>query len=162
MKLVTGNSNRALAMAVSDYLELPLTDCTVKRFADKEVYVEVHENVRGEDVFILQSTSFPANDNLMELLIITDALRRSSARRITAVLPYFGYARQDRKSAPRTPDLGQARRQPHHHRRRQPRPHARSPRRADPGLLRHPDRQPLARRPSSSATSRSTTTPPTP
>ena len=103
MKLVTGNSNRALAMAVSDYLELPLTDCTVKRFADKEVYVEVHENVRGEDVFVLQSTSYPANDNLMELLIVIDALRRSSARRITAVLPYFGYARQDRKSAPRTP-----------------------------------------------------------
>jgi ribose-phosphate pyrophosphokinase len=103
MKLVTGNSNRALALAVADYLELPLTDCTVKRFADKEVFVEVHENVRGEDVFVLQSTSYPANDNLMELLILTDALRRSSARRITAVLPYFGYARQDRKSAPRTP-----------------------------------------------------------
>ncbi|MBL8599810.1 MULTISPECIES: ribose-phosphate pyrophosphokinase [unclassified Devosia] len=103
MKLVTGNSNRALALAVADYLELPLTDCTVKRFADKEVFVEVHENVRGEDVFVLQSTSYPANDNLMELLIVIDALRRSSARRITAVLPYFGYARQDRKSAPRTP-----------------------------------------------------------
>ncbi|MEQ1769835.1 MAG: ribose-phosphate pyrophosphokinase [Devosia sp.] len=103
MKLVTGNSNRALADAVSDYLELPLTDCTVKRFADKEVYVELHENVRGEDVFILQSTSFPANDNLMELLIMVDALRRSSARRITAVVPYFGYARQDRRSSGRTP-----------------------------------------------------------
>ncbi|RYE82161.1 MAG: ribose-phosphate diphosphokinase, partial [Hyphomicrobiales bacterium] len=103
MKLVTGNSNRALAQSVSDYLELPLTDCTVKRFADKEIFVEIHENVRGEDVFILQSTSFPANDNLMELLILTDALRRSSARRITAVIPYFGYARQDRKSASRTP-----------------------------------------------------------
>lgn len=103
MKLVTGNSNRPLAQAVASYLELPLTDCTVKRFADNEVYVEVHENVRGEDVFILQSTSYPANDNLMELLIITDALRRSSARRITAVIPYFGYARQDRKSASRTP-----------------------------------------------------------
>ncbi|MET3898296.1 ribose-phosphate pyrophosphokinase [Devosia sp. UYZn731] len=103
MKLVTGNSNRALAESVASYLELPLTDCTVKRFADKEIYVEVHENVRGEDVFILQSTSFPANDNLMELLILTDALRRSSARRITAVLPYFGYARQDRKSVSRTP-----------------------------------------------------------
>jgi ribose-phosphate pyrophosphokinase len=103
MKLVTGNSNRALAEAVVDYLELPLTDCTVKRFADKEIFVEIHENVRGEDVFILQSTSYPANDNLMELLIICDALRRSSARRITAVLPYFGYARQDRKSASRTP-----------------------------------------------------------
>jgi ribose-phosphate pyrophosphokinase len=103
MKLVTGNSNRALAEAVAGYLERPLTDCTVKRFADKEIFVEIHENVRGEDVFILQSTSFPANDNLMELLILTDALRRSSARRITAVIPYFGYARQDRKSTPRTP-----------------------------------------------------------
>jgi len=103
MKLVTGNSNRALAQAITSYLELPLTDCTVKRFADKEIYVEIHENVRGEDVFILQSTSFPANDNLMELLILTDALRRSSARRITAVLPYFGYARQDRRAAGRTP-----------------------------------------------------------
>ncbi len=103
MKLVTGNSNRALAQAIASYLELPLTDCTVKRFADKEVFVEVHENVRGEDVFILQSTSFPANDNLMELLILTDALRRSSARRITAVLPYFGYARQDRRATGRTP-----------------------------------------------------------
>ncbi len=103
MKLVTGNSNRALAQSIASYLELALTDCTVKRFADKEVYVEVHENVRGEDAFIIQSTSYPANDNLMELLILTDALRRSSARRITAVLPYFGYARQDRKSAPRTP-----------------------------------------------------------
>jgi len=103
MKLVTGNSNRALAEAVSTYLELPLTDCTVKRFNDNEIFVEIHENVRGEDVFILQSTSYPANDNLMELLIIADALHRSSARRITAVLPYFGYARQDRKSASRTP-----------------------------------------------------------
>jgi ribose-phosphate pyrophosphokinase len=103
MKLVTGNSNRALAQSIAGYLEIPLTDCTVKRFADKEVYVEVHENVRGEDVFIMQSTSFPANDNLMELLILTDALRRSSARRITAVLPYFGYARQDRRATGRTP-----------------------------------------------------------
>jgi ribose-phosphate pyrophosphokinase len=103
VKLVTGNSNRALAEAVSAYLEMPLTDCTVKRFADKEIFVEIHENVRGEDVFILQTTSFPANDNLMELLILCDALRRSSARRITAVIPYFGYARQDRKSASRTP-----------------------------------------------------------
>ena len=86
MKLVTGNSNRTLALAVSDYLELPLTDCTVKRFADQEVFVEIHENVRGEDVFVLQPTSFPANDNLMELLVLVDALRRSSARRITAVV----------------------------------------------------------------------------
>jgi ribose-phosphate pyrophosphokinase len=103
MKLVTGNSNRALAEAVASYLELPTTDCTVKRFADHEIFVEVHENVRGEDVFILQSTAFPANDHLMELLILSDALRRSSARRITAVIPYFGYARQDRRSAGRTP-----------------------------------------------------------
>ncbi len=102
MKLVTGNSNRALAESVASYLELSLTECTVKRFADKEIYVEVHENVRGEDVFVLQSTSFPANDNLMELLLMIDALRRSSARRITAVVPYFGYARQDRKTSPRT------------------------------------------------------------
>lgn len=103
MKLVTGNSNIVLAEAVASYLELPLTDCTVKRFADHEIFIEVHENVRGEDVFILQSTSLPANDNLMELLILTDALRRSSARRITAVIPYFGYARQDRRSTGRTP-----------------------------------------------------------
>jgi len=103
MKLVTGNSNPALAKSVSDYLELALTNCTVRRFNDNEIFVEIHENVRGEDVFILQSTSYPANDNLMELLIIADALHRSSARRITAVVPYFGYARQDRKSASRTP-----------------------------------------------------------
>src|SRR6201994_336106 len=103
MKLVTGNANRALAEAVASYLELPLTDCTVRRFADKEIFVEIHENVRGEDVFILQSTSFPVNDNLMELLICIDALKRASAKRITAVLPYFGYARQDRKPGPRTP-----------------------------------------------------------
>ncbi|NTI41383.1 ribose-phosphate pyrophosphokinase [Rhizobium rhizogenes] len=103
MKLVTGNSNRALSRAIASYLELPLADCTVKRFADQEIYVEIHENVRGEDVFILQSTSSPADGNLMELLILTDALRRSSARRITAVIPYFGYARQDRRVIGRTP-----------------------------------------------------------
>jgi ribose-phosphate pyrophosphokinase len=103
MKLVTGNSNRALADAVATYLEIPLTAATVKRFADNEIFVEIHDNVRGEDVFILQSTSYPANDNLMELLILTDALHRSSARRITAAIPYFGYARQDRRSAGRTP-----------------------------------------------------------
>jgi ribose-phosphate pyrophosphokinase len=103
MKLVAGNSNRPLAEAISAYLDLPLAKCQVKRFADMEVFVEIQENVRGEDVFIIQSTSFPANDHLMELLIIIDALRRSSARRITAVIPYFGYARQDRKPGPRTP-----------------------------------------------------------
>lgn len=103
MKLVTGNSNLTVAQAVADYLEIPLTDASVTKFADKEIFVEIHENVRGEDVFVLQSTSAPTNDHLMELLILIDALRRSSARRITAVIPYYGYARQDRKSAPRTP-----------------------------------------------------------
>jgi ribose-phosphate pyrophosphokinase len=103
MKLIAGNSNRQLAEAISEKMGIPLAKAQVKRFADMEIFVEIQENVRGEDVFILQSTSFPANDHLMELLIITDALRRSSARRITAVLPYFGYARQDRKPGPRTP-----------------------------------------------------------
>jgi ribose-phosphate pyrophosphokinase len=103
MKLVAGNSNRPLAEAISAYLDVPLAKAQVRRFADMEVFVEIQENVRGEDVFIIQSTSFPTNDHLMELLIITDALRRASARRITAVLPYFGYARQDRKSASRAP-----------------------------------------------------------
>ncbi|PCE40483.1 ribose-phosphate pyrophosphokinase [Rhizorhabdus dicambivorans] len=103
MKLLTGNSNQPLAKAIAAYLELPLTDASVRRFADEEVFVEIHENVRGEDVFVIQSTGYPANDNLMELLICIDALKRSSARRITAVIPYFGYARQDRKPGPRTP-----------------------------------------------------------
>src|SRR6478672_2084423 len=103
IKLVAGNSNRALSEAIATYLSIPLAKCQVRRFADMEIYVEIQENVRGEDVFIIQSTSFPANDHLMELLIICDALRRSSARRITAVIPYFGYARQDRKPAARTP-----------------------------------------------------------
>ena len=143
IKLVAGNSNPTLAQAIANGLDLPLTKAVVRRFADMEIFVEIQENVRGSDAFIIQSTSFPANDHLMELLIITDALRRSSARRITAVIPYFGYARQDRKSGSRTPisaklvanlitqagvdrvmtlDL-----------------HAG----ADPGLLRHPDRQSL-------------------
>jgi ribose-phosphate pyrophosphokinase len=103
IKLVAGNSNPALAQAITQGLDLPLTKAVVRRFADMEIFVEIQENVRGSDAFILQSTSFPANDHLMELLIITDALRRSSARRITAVIPYFGYARQDRKSGSRTP-----------------------------------------------------------
>lgn len=103
MKLLTGNANLPLARAIADYLELPLTQASVRRFADEEVFVEIHENVRGEDVFVIQSTGFPANDNLMELLIMIDALRRASAKRITAVIPYFGYARQDRKPGPRTP-----------------------------------------------------------
>src|SRR6476469_4308699 len=103
IKLVAGNSNPALAREIADGLGLPLTKAVVRRFADMEIFVEIQENVRGSDAFVLQSTSFPANDHLMELLIIMDALRRSSARRITAVVPYFGYARQDRKPGPRTP-----------------------------------------------------------
>ena len=103
MKLLAGNSNRALAEAVASRLDLPLTRAQVKRFADNEVWVTIDENVRGEDVFILQSTNYPANDNLMELLVCIDALKRASARRITAVMPYFGYARQDRKTGGRTP-----------------------------------------------------------
>ena len=103
MKLMAGNSNLPLARDIAAYLDLTLTDASVRRFADEEVFVEIHENVRGEDVFVIQSTSYPANDNLMELLIGIDALRRASAKRITAVLPYFGYARQDRKPGPRTP-----------------------------------------------------------
>ena len=105
IKLVAGNSNRALAEAIAAAppLRVPLTKSTIKRFADMEVFVEIHENVRGEDVYVIQSTSFPANDNIMELFIIVDALKRSSAKRITAVIPYFGYARQDRRPGPRTP-----------------------------------------------------------
>jgi ribose-phosphate pyrophosphokinase len=103
MKLMAGNSNLPLVRSIAAYLEIAVTEASVRRFADEEVFVEIHENVRGEDVFVVQSTSFPANDNLMELLICIDALRRASAKRITAVLPYFGYARQDRKPGPRTP-----------------------------------------------------------
>ncbi len=103
MKLIAGNSNRPLAEGIGRYLKQTLAQCVVRRFADMEIFVEIKENVRGEDVFVIQSTSFPANDHLMELLIIIDAARRASARRITAVIPYFGYARQDRKPGPRTP-----------------------------------------------------------
>ncbi len=103
MKILAGNSNQPLAEAISAYINLPLTKASIRRFSDMEVFVEIEENVRGEDVFVIQSTSYPANDNLMELLVALDALRRGSARRITAVLPYFGYARQDRKTGPRTP-----------------------------------------------------------
>ncbi|WP_298966858.1 ribose-phosphate pyrophosphokinase [uncultured Methylobacterium sp.] len=103
IKIVAGNASRPLAEAIAAYLEVPLALCSVRRFADMEIFVELQENVRGEDVFIVQSTSFPANDHLMELLIMIDAARRSSARRITAVLPYFGYARQDRRTSGRTP-----------------------------------------------------------
>ena len=103
MKVLACNSNRPLAEAICAYLNLPLTKASVRRFADMEVFVEILENVRGEDVFVVQSTAYPANDNLMEVLVTLDALRRSSARRITTVIPYYGYARQDRRSAGRTP-----------------------------------------------------------
>ena len=103
MKIVSGNSNIPLAQEISNYLKVPLLKATIKKFPDKEIFVEIQENVRGEDVFVIQSTSYPANDNVMELLVTLDALRRGSAKRITAVLPYYGYARQDRKSGPRTP-----------------------------------------------------------
>ena len=103
IKLVAGNSNPALAEGIGAYIGLPLTKAVVRRFADMEIFVEIQENVRGADVFVIQSTSYPANDHLMELLIIIDALRRASSRRITAVIPYYGYARQDRKPGPRTP-----------------------------------------------------------
>jgi ribose-phosphate pyrophosphokinase len=103
MKILAGNSNRTLTAEIAAYIGVPLTKCQVRRFADMEVFVEIQENVRGQDTFVVQSTSFPANDHLMEMLIMIDALRRASARRITAVIPYFGYARQDRKAGPRTP-----------------------------------------------------------
>ncbi len=103
MKILAGNGNPELAQAIADYLDMKLTSASVRRFADEEIFVEIHENVRGEDVFVVQPTAAPANDNLMELLICIDALKRASARRITAVVPYFGYARQDRKPGPRTP-----------------------------------------------------------
>ena len=103
MKILTGNSNRPLAEAISAKLALPLVRANIRRFSDNEIFVEILENVRGEDMFVIQSTSFPANDHMMELLITIDALRRSSARRITAVMPYYGYARQDRKTGSRTP-----------------------------------------------------------
>ena len=103
MKLLAGNSNPTLTKRIAEYLGIELSDVSVRRFADQEIFIEVHENVRGQDVFVVQPTSYPANDHLMELLILIDALRRASARRITAVIPYFGYARQDRKPGPRTP-----------------------------------------------------------
>ena len=103
MKIVSGNSNKPLSEEISKYLKVPLVKATIKKFPDKEIFVEIQENVRGEDVFVIQSTSFPANDHLMELLVTIDALKRGSAKRIAAIVPYYGYARQDRKSGPRTP-----------------------------------------------------------
>ena len=107
MKIISCNSNRPLAEAIATYLDVPLTNADVRRFADMEVFVEIHENVRGEDVFVVQSTSYPANDHVMELLVTLDALRRGSARRVTAVLPYYGYARQDRKSGTQNTYFGE-------------------------------------------------------
>ncbi|MBF91964.1 MAG: phosphoribosylpyrophosphate synthetase [Rickettsiales bacterium] len=103
MKLVSGNSNKQLAIEIAKYLNINLVEATIKKFPDKEIFVEIQENVRGEDVFVIQSTSFPANDHLMELLITIDALKRGSAKTIAAIMPYYGYARQDRKSGPRSP-----------------------------------------------------------
>ena len=103
MKLVSGNSNINLSKDIAKYLGIDLVNATIKKFPDKEIFVEIHENVRGEDVFVVQSTSFPANDHLMELLITIDALKRGSSKSIAAIMPYYGYARQDRKSGPRSP-----------------------------------------------------------
>ena len=103
MKVLAGNANVPLATKIANYLKIKLTKASIRRFSDNEIFVEIEENVRGEDMFVIQPTSYPANDNLMELLVTLDALRRASAERITAVVPYYGYARQDRKTAPRTP-----------------------------------------------------------
>ena len=146
MKLLAGNSNRPLAEAIAASLRVELTKATVHRFADMEVFVEIHENVRGEDVFVIQSTSYPANDNLMELLVIIDALKRASAKRITAVMPYFGYARQDRKPGPRTPISAKLVANLITEAGARPGADAGAARRPDPGLLRHPGRQSLFRR----------------
>ena len=145
MKLLTGNSNLPLAQAIAAYLEIPLTEASVRRFADEEVFVEIHENVRGEDVFVLQSTGYPANDNLMELLICIDALKRSSAQADHGGDPLFRLCPAGSETRPAHADLGQARRQPDHRRGRRPRALDGSPRRPDPGLLRYPDRQSLRR-----------------
>ena len=143
LKLFTGNANRALAARVAAYLDLEVGKAEVGTFSDGEVAVEIQENVRGLDCFVLQSTCAPANTHLMELLIMVDALRRSSARRITAVIPYYGYARQDRKVAPRQPITAKLVADLDHRGRHRPRALRRPPRRADPGLLQHPGRQPL-------------------
>ena len=132
MKLIACNSNRPLAEAIAASLKQPLTKAQIRRFADREIFVEIMENVRGEDVFVIQSTSYPANDNLMELLVTMDALRRGSAKRITAVIPYFGYARQDRKDRSAHADFGQAGGQSDHPGWSRPRADAGSPCRADP------------------------------
>ena len=145
MKIVAGNSNRPLAEAICAHLKVPLTKGQVKRFADMEIFVEIQENVRGQDVFVIQSTSFPANDNLMELLILIDALKRASAAPHHGGHPLLRLRPPGSQARPAHADLGQARRQPDRARRRRPRADARSARRPDPGLLRHPDRQPVRR-----------------
>ncbi len=155
MKIVACNSNRPLAEAVAAALNLPLTRASVRRFADMEVFVEIHENVRGEDVFVVQSTSYPANDNLMELLITLDALRRASARRVTAVIPVFRLCPAGPEIRLAHADQRQAGGQPDHRGRRQPRADHGSACRADSGLLRHPGGQPATPRRCSAATSRS-------
>ena len=156
MRVLMGNSNRPLAEAIAAYLNLPLTRASVRRFSDMEVFVEIHENVRGEDVFVIQSTSYPANDHLMELLVCIDALRRASAKRITAVIPYFGYARQDRKPGPRTPISAKLVANLITTAGAEPGADHGSPCRPDPGLLRHPDGQSLCRAAAGATTSRNT------
>ena len=157
MKLLAGNSNQSLAKAIGDYLDVPLTKAQVRRFPDNEVFVVIDENVRGEDVFVIQSTSYPANDNLMELLICIDALQRASARRITAVMPYFGYARQDRKTGGRTPISAKLVANLITRAGARPGADHGSARRPDPGLLRHPHRQPGGHPGAGRATSSCTT-----
>ena len=145
MKILAGNSNGPLAEAIAAYLGEPLTRCHVRRFADLEIFVEILENVRGRDAFIIQSTSYPTNDNLMELLIMIDALRRASAQRITAVIPYFGYARQDRKPGPRSPISAKLVANLITRAGADRVAHRRPARRPDPGLLRHSHRQSVRR-----------------
>ena len=153
LRLFTGNANRPLAEEIAQYLHLPLGDADVTRFSDGEIFVQINENVRGADVFIVQPTCPPVNDTLMELLIMIDALKRASAHRITAVLPYYGYARQDRKVQPRVPDHRQAGGRPARGRGGRPGARARPARRPDPGVLQHPGRPPVRGARASSTTS---------
>ena len=137
LKIFTGTAHPELARLIADYIGIPLGEAQVKAFPDGETSVRILENIRGRDVFIVQPTCPPVNHNLMELLVLVDAARRASAARITAVMPFFGYARQDRKDRPRVPDHGEARRQPDHRRRGQPRADRGPPRAANSGLFRH-------------------------
>ena len=142
-KIFSGSANRALSEEICKFLGVPLGEAKFQRFSDGEIHFQLLENVRGADVFLIQPTCYPTDQHLMELLIMEDALRRASAGRITAVVPYYGYARQDRKDRPRVAITSQACRRPSRHRRRQSRSLRRPPRRADPGLLQHPRRPPL-------------------